>query len=150
MTTKVIVKVSVLDDVEKLSKTIRVKDRKEAEALGMSAEKALYLTFKHGLLRRTAFIDGEVAAMWGVTGTPFSLVGIPYLVTGELSEKITPLEFCRIYKKEVEVMNGLFPILENYVDASYTEAVRLLKITGFELTPEVINNHHFYKFKMVS
>jgi len=150
MTTKVIVKVSVLDDVEKLSKTMRDKDRKEAEALGMSAEKALYLTFKHGLLRRTAFIDGEVVAMWGVTGTPFSLVGRPYLITGTSSKKISSLEFCRIYKKEVEVMNHLFPILENYVDANYKEAVRLLRMTGFDLSPEKINDNDFYKFRMVS
>lgn len=150
MTSKVIVKVSTLEDVGRLSEVMRPKDRKEAEALGMKAEKALYLTFKHGLLRRTALIDGEVAAMWGVTGTPLSIVGRPYLVTGTLSNKISSLEFCRIYKKEVAVMNALFPVLENYVDASYTEAVRLLKITGFTLSPETINNNLFYKFKMVS
>lgn len=116
----------------------------------MPAEKALYLTFKHGLLRRTAVIEGEIAAMWGVTGTPMSIIGRPYLVTSTSSEKISSLEFYRLYKKEVAVMNALFPVLENYVDANYAEAVRLLRITGFELTPEVINNNHFYKFRMVS
>lgn len=150
MTNKLEVRVSVLSDVKKLSNSMRVKDRKEAEALGMDAEKALYLTFKCGLLRRTGYLDDEVVAMWGVTGTPLSIVGRPYLVTSTFCEKLSPIEFCRLYKKEVIVMNSLFPILENYVDANYVEAVRLLKMTGFELSPEKINNNDFYKFKMVS
>ena len=47
-------------------------------------------------------------------------------------------------------MNSVFPVLENYVDAKYDEAVRLLKIVGFELTPQKINGNDFYKYKMVS
>ena len=149
MTNKLDVRISVLGDVEKLSCSMRQKDRKEAEALGMSAEKALYLTFKHALLRRTAYLGDDIVAMWGVSGTPLSLVGRPYLVTSEVSYKIHPITFCKIYKKEVSSMNSLFPVLENYVDARYTEAVRLLKIVGFELSPQKINGNDFYKFKKV-
>ena len=141
---------SVLDDVEKLSTDMREKDRKEAEALGMDAKKALYLTFKYGILRKSAFLNGKIVAMWGICGTPLSLVGRPYLVTTNQVSRMSPLKFARIYAKEVKVMNSVFPVLENYVDAKYDEAVRLLKIVGFELTPQKINGNDFYKYKMVS
>ena len=141
---------SVLDDVEKLSTDMREKDRKEAEALGMDAKKALYLTFKYGILRKSAVLNGKIVAMWGICGTPLSLVGRPYLVTTNQVSRMSPLKFARIYAKEVKVMNSVFPVLENYVDAKYDEAVRLLKIVGFELTPQKINGNDFYKYKMVS
>ena len=144
------VKYSVLEDVERLSANMREKDRKEAEALGMNAKKALYLTFRYGILRKSAFLDGKIVAMWGICGTPLSLVGRPYLITSNEVARMSPLKFARMYAKEVQTMNSLFPILENYVDANYDEAVRLLKIVGFELTPEKINGNDFYKYRMVS
>lgn len=144
------IKHSVLDDVEKLSIDMRDKDRKEAEALGMNAKKALYLTFKYGILRKSAFLNGKIVAMWGICGTPLSLVGRPYLVTSNVVSEMSPLKFTRLYAKEIKVMNSLFPVLENYVDANYDEAVRLLKIIGFKLTPQKINGNDFYKYQMVS
>jgi hypothetical protein len=40
-----------------------------------------------------------------------------------------------------------FPLLENYVDSSYTEAVRLLHIIGFEIgMPEYVNGALARKF----
>ena len=119
------IKYSVLEDVERLSANMREKDRKEAEALGMNAKKALYLTFRYGILRKSAFLDGKIVAMWGICGTPLSLVGRPYLVTTNQVSQMSPLKFARIYAKEVQTMNQLFPVLENYVDAKYDEAIRL-------------------------
>jgi len=144
------IKYSVLDDVEKLSADMRVKDRLEAEAIGMDAKKALYLTFKYGILRKSAFLDGKIVAMWGICGTPLSLVGRPYLITSNEVSQMSPLKFARIYGKEVKAMSNLFPVLENYVDAKYDEAVRLLKIVGFELTPQKINGNDFYRYRMVN
>ena len=150
MTSNPEIRISVFNDVEALVRQVRDKDRLEAEALGMSVDKALYLTFKYGLIRRTVTLDGEVIAMFGVSGTPLSLVGRPYFVSGKGIGRLSPIKIARIYKREVSTMNSLFPILENYVDANYEEAVRLLKITGFELTPQKINGNDFYKYRMVS
>lgn len=137
--------------VRELRKTIRVGDRQEAISLGLDPEKALFYAYKHSLLRRTAFVDGEVAAMWGVSGTPLALVGQPFLITGLASELISPLRFARIYKRQAEEMSSLFPVLENYVDASYDGAVRLLEISGFTLSgPITFNGNEFYRFTKVS
>jgi len=107
---------------------------------------------KHSVYRKTATIEGLIAAMWGIGGDLFGLIGRPYLITSNEVYKISPLQFSKIYRKEVESMKNFFPQLENYVDASYEGAVRMLKIAGFELEGPIDFGPHkrpFYKFSMV-
>lgn len=140
---------SELSHVNELAKNLREKDRIEAEALGLTAYKALHYSFKHGLLRKTAFVDNEIAAMWGVGGTPMSILGQPYLITSPVCETVSPLLFARIYKNEVRIMKSLFPVLENYVHADYTQAVKMLRLAGFTIGPEIlIDDNRFYKFTL--
>lgn len=126
---------SVIKDVRELSKNLREKDRKESLRLGVEPHKALYYSYQQGVYRKTAFVNNEIAAMWGVAGIFLGQIGHPYLVTTPLVETISSLQFARIYRKEVEVMTKLFPILENYVDANYPEAIKMLKIAGFQIGP---------------
>lgn len=140
---------SNLRDVRELTKIMRKNDQLEAIALGSSPNRALYQSFKHGLYRITALIDGDVAAMWGVAGSPLGIVGQPYLVTGTNVTKISAIRFTKIYKSEVSKMLRLFPVLENYVDASYTSAVRMLELAGFTVSKEFeYNNNYFRKFSI--
>lgn len=137
------------EHIRKLAKTIRENDRREIEAYGFSCEKGLWHSFKKGLMNKTAFIDGEVAACWGVAGTYMGETAMPWLLTGNAVYKISPLKFTRIYQKEVYKMLELFPILSNYVLADYDEAVRLLSIIGFEIgEPEKQGNGMYRKFTM--
>lgn len=133
-----------------LSKTLREKDKREVLGLGVTPRKALFYSYRHAILRRTALIDDEVAAMWGVAGTPLGMTGTPYLLTSPLVERITPREFVRIYREQLKDMKNLFPILENYVDASYTEAVRLLLLSGFEIKEsKIMNDMKFHKMRLI-
>lgn len=130
---------------------MREADKLEGDSLGKAAHKLLYYSYKTAVYRRTGFVDGEVAAMWGVSGTPFGIVGMPYLITSSRVEKLSSFQFARIYKQEVEVMADYFPILENYVDASYEGAIRMLKIAGFNIQDKVVfNGRDFYRFDMVT
>lgn len=89
--------------------------------------------------------------MWGLHGELLGSTGHPYFLTGTESEKVSSIRFARLYKEEVQVMRTLFPILENYVDATYEHAVRLLKIAGFTLSPPVfVNGNPFLKFRLES
>lgn len=88
--------------------------------------------------------------MWGLHGELLGSVGYPYLVTTPWCEAISPLRFARIYRQEVEIMRQFFPLLENYVDPKYLEAVRLLKMAGFQMFPEVFNNTCFLRFRLES
>ena len=141
---------STLKHVRELSETMREADKNEMSRLGVAPHKALFYSFKFSILRRTALIDGKVAAMWGVYGVPTGITGQPYLLTSPVSETVSPLKFAKIYMNEVNQMKKLFPVLQNYVDASYTGAVRMLKLAGFELEPVTLNGNDFYKFSMVS
>jgi hypothetical protein len=140
---------STQSHLRQLSKTLRVEDRNEILALGMSPEKALSISYKNAIYRKTAFIDEKVAAVWGVSGNFMGEVGTPYLLTSTEVVKITPLLFVRIYKYEVEKMLEIFSSLENYVDVNYTSAVRLLKMIGFTVgEPQKIESGMFCKFQI--
>lgn len=133
-----------------LSLTLRSKDKLEAETLGLDPRKALFNSYRRATYRKTCLINDEVAAMWGVVGTLMGVTGQPYLITGEKVSRVSALTFARIYKQEALKMKELFPVLENYVDASYKGAVRMLEIAGFTLEdPFEYNGAYLRKFRMV-
>lgn len=135
--------------IRDLVKVIRDEDRQEVESFGVSIEKGLWRSFKGGLGNRTAFIDGKIAAIWGVGGVYMGKNGKPWLLTSTEVDRISPLRFARIYQQEVYKMLDLFPRLENFVDSRYNKAIRLLKIIGFDIgEPEKIGNGMFCKFSM--
>lgn len=142
---------STASHVRELAEQLRPKDRREIEIYGFPTNKALWRSFKGSFMRHTAFIDGKIAAMWGVAGAPMGQVGQPFLMTTNAVYEVSPLKFARVYQHEVLRMLNVFPVLMNYVDAQYEEAIRLLDIVGFELgEPEPLgpNQGLFRKFEM--
>lgn len=140
---------STTSHVRELRKTLRDNDKLEATRVGLDPFKAIFIAYTRAVFRKTVLVNGRVAAMYGVVGTPLGLVGMPYLITGTVSEEVSPLTFARVYKQGVEEMSSIFSVLENYVDASYLGAVRLLKISGFSLSePVQINGFDFLRFTL--
>ena len=131
--TTIEVELSTAKHVKELIKTLRQRDLEEASALGVDPEKALFYSYRHASYRKTALIDGVVSAMWGVQGSLVGNYGYPYLVTGHLVESIPARRFINIYLDEVQQMRKIFPYMENYVDANYKGAVKMLKLAGFKL-----------------
>lgn len=135
--------------IRELQRTIRDKDRAEIENYGFTCAKGLWRSYKQGMFNQTAFIEGRVAACWGMEGTFFGDTGKPWLLTSSEVYKISALRFAKIYQNEVYKMISLFPRLENYVCASYPEAIRLLSIIGFTIgEPEKVGGGMFRKFSM--
>lgn len=135
--------------IRALADTIRPKDREEIESYGWSVNKGLWKCFKGGLMNRTALINGRVAACWGVGGAYMGSRGAPWLITSYEVERISPLQFARIYKNEVKQMLEAFPVLENYVLWDYEEAIRMLKICGFKIGDmEAYGDGTYRKFSM--
>lgn len=131
-----------------LVEKLREADRKEVSRLGFKDPlEALIYAFRHAIIKRTAFVDDEIAAMWGVCGVPLSIIGTPYLLTTPAVER-APLTFVKMFRAETEDLLHYFPILENYVDAEYTGAVKLLSLAGYTLEePEpLVGNAMFIKF----
>lgn len=137
-------------DIRDIADKLRDGDLKEMLAMGYP-HRILWRSYKRSFMTKTAFIDGDIAAVWGVGGTPLGGEGNPWLVTTEAVNKISPLAFARIYQDEVIRMINIFPQLANYVDASYNKAIRLLDIVGFSLgEPEPMgkNGEMFIRFEM--
>jgi hypothetical protein len=64
-----------------------------------------------------------------------------------------PLAFVLYYRQEVRAMLKLFPVLENIVDADYTQAVKLMELVGFTVSdpqPMGKNGKMFRKFRKVA
>lgn len=121
------------EHISALKKNLRVEDANEIMRFGISIKHALWYSYKQSIVRKTALINGSVAACWGVSGVFMGNVGRPWLMTTPEVNKVSALKFARVYQQEVYDMLNLFPKLENYVDAEYSSAIRLLDIVGFEI-----------------
>lgn len=137
--------------VAMLAAAMREADAREVTILGLDPRKMLWNSYRRGVIRKTAFVDGQIAAMWGCAGSLLGHTGQPYLATGNAVNLISPIAFARIYRREVAEMKKMFPVLENYVDATYNGAVRMLELAGFRIgdaVPVGPNNAPFRRFEI--
>lgn len=124
---------SLPEHIWPLCANMRDADKAEVQKLGLSPRLAVRSSFRNSMMCRTVLVDGEVAAMYGVVGTPMGLVGRPWMLSAKASELKGALPFAFLYRQEIKNMLKMFPMLENWVDAAYTESVRLLQLVGFKL-----------------
>jgi hypothetical protein len=142
---------STPDHAEALGRTMRARDALEVTRLGFEPHAVAYFGWRVSDFTRTALVDGQVAAIWGVVGN--ESVGVPWLLTAPPCEAVSALTFVRIYRAQAAEMLQLFPKLENYVDASYIAAVRLVELAGFtldEAKPYGEMQSPFHRFEMVA
>ncbi len=117
-----------------LRENLRAGDGLEITCLGVTPAEALRASLAGSIFAHTGLLDGRVAAMWGVGGSPLGGVGEPWLLTTAEVERI-PVQMVRVARREVGAMLGLFPVLQNYVAAEYRQACRFLEVVGFSLGP---------------
>lgn len=116
--------------VYELSANLRDGDRNEIEAAGLDPRHCLRDTFKSAIIRKTALVDGKVAAMFGLGGDLLSDTGKPWLLTAPVIETI-PVSFVREARKELAAMLAIRSHLQNWVAADYGRAIRFLEVLGF-------------------
>lgn len=143
---KIEVRESVIADVYALAKRLRDDDRAEIAGLGLNPRETLRLSFRHAIMRKTAFVDGELAAMWGLGGAMISDEGAPWLMTTPAVEKVR-VSFVKIGKAQVAEMLRHRMFLCNIVQASYTRACRYLEVLGFVLDPAIATGPHNVPFR---
>lgn len=138
---------TIPDHIGELKSNLRAEDAEEILRFGLTIQKALWQSYRQSLVCKTAFIDGEIAAVWGIGGRFLGTTGIPWLMTTSIVKKISPLRFTRLYQEEVIKMLKIFKRLESYVDSEYSSAIRLLDIVGFTIEdPQKIGNGMYSKF----
>ncbi len=123
--------------IGELRGSLQAADAAEILRFGISIKEAAWGTYRKSVIRKTALIDGKVAACWGASGTLLGNNGVPWLLTSVEVTRISPLKFVTIYQQEVYAMLKRFHRLENYVDARHEAAIRVLDIIGFTVEEPV-------------
>lgn len=122
------------EHIRELSAHMRAEDRLEAQRLGHEPHRLLFRSYKGSAYTRVGLVGSSVASIWGVYGNSLGHVGCPWLVTREgVNQLVCPIYFAKFYRSEVKVMREMFPLLENWVDSTYNDSVRLLQIIGFNM-----------------
>lgn len=120
--------------VNMLVESLREADADECRSFGKPPKKAIWFSFRRSLIRKAAFVDGEIAAMWGIGGTALGTIGDLWLMTTPAIER-APFAFIREARREVAEALELFPAVRGFLSCDYTAAVRFVKLLGFSLRP---------------
>lgn len=108
-----------------------------ARKTGMTPLKALWDSYRRSIICKSAFINGKLAAIWGVEGTVMAEIGRPFLImTPETQEY--PMRVWFRYRKEINKMLEMFPCLEEYVPETNEKSIRMLEIMGFHVSKNKI------------
>lgn len=124
---------ATLDHARLLAQSLRLEDARECLAISSQPFKSLWRSWRASpQLRKTAFVDGEIAAMWGCGGEWLGYEGLPWLLTAPPVEHI-PLKFLRECRAGIAEMLEMYPVLRNYVHADYVRSIRFLELLGFTI-----------------
>jgi hypothetical protein len=134
MTPRCLIVPSKIDDVYRIAANLRNEDAAEITGFGLDPRTALRNSFRHAILRKTAFVDGKIAAMWGLGGAMLADSGTPWLMTTPVVERV-PVMFLKVGRAQLAEMLTHRNFLENVVLASYRRACRFLEVLGFVLDP---------------
>ena len=124
-------------DVEALVAGMRPQDVAELQAVGRpDLDVVVRESIAQSTLCWTATVDGEVAAILGVTrhGTVLAPIGVPWMLGTDLVRRHRRC-LARLTPQYIDRMLQVAPLLLNYVHARNTVAVQWLKRTGFHLYP---------------
>ena len=123
---------SLPEHVALLASDLRANDLAEITAGGMTGHQAVDRCFRMSIMCRSAFVENDIAAMFGLHVVFLSDVGMPWLLTTPAVER-RPLAFVRETKKIVAEMLEYKPQLVGYCDARYQQAHGLLRAVGFNI-----------------
>lgn len=141
------------EDIDELLRNLRECDRLEVEASAgrRRVASALQLTGRMSIWSKSAFADGELANVFGVSPQDFVQgVGCPWMLATPVFDR-HPRAVIRLCRGYIPPMLELFPHLVNYVDARNTKSIKWLAWLGFEIHPAAPYGAYklpFHKFEM--
>lgn len=139
---------SEFSHVAKLCGSLRYDDWAEITCFGLRPFAAIKGSYKTSYFRRSVFVENELAAMWGLSGTMLTGKGEPWLLTSRAIEKI-PVSFVKEGRKEIAKMLTMCSRLDGITTESYSRAHRFLRALGFTLDePFLIKNVLVRKYWM--
>lgn len=115
-----------------------------AISLGTTPNKLLWRSYKKSIICKTAFFNGKIAAIWGLSGELFGDVGYPWLIMSPVVDA-HPMRVAFIYRREVQQFQSMFRRLEDYIDMEAEKTIKMLELMGFNFDPDPIE-HGAVKF----
>lgn len=117
-------------------RAMRVDHQRALMAMGVPIHRELRRMFDGSYYRRAAFIDGALAAVWGVESTPICSDGLVWLVLAQHAMK-HPFTIMRQARKELAALAGSKVQLSTTVIADDEAAIRLAVALGFEVANDM-------------
>lgn len=128
----VLIRPTASGDVEILHANLRPSDRDECAAYGTDPLEMIRSSVARSVLCWTGFVDGELAAVIGVTPLT-ATVGVPWMLGTTVLDRHARV-LVRRTPEYIDRMLAAFPHLLNYVHAKNTTSVRWLRRLGFTLS----------------
>ena len=126
---------ATLADIEALAPRLRADDAAEVAAMGVSPEAALRRSLDISHWAHAAWVDGEIAAMWGLHIPHLaSATAYPWLLTTAVVERHRKL-FVATSRSQIAIWQSYGFALEGAIDGRYARAQRWLWHLGFALSP---------------
>lgn len=108
-----------------------------AKGLGTTPLRALWASYRKSLYCKSFFINDKIAAICGLSGSIFSDTARPWLVlTAEIREYPLRVAFC--YRRELNEMQKMFEILEEYAPDDNKASIRMLELMNFKVSKNKI------------
>lgn len=123
-------------DLREMAEAMTADSKDVANNLGFTPLKALWNSYRNSLYCKTGLIDGKIAAIWGLSGTMLSETAQPWLILSP-EVKRSPLRVAFIYRKELNNMLKLFPVLEEWCPADNEPSIRMLELMGFRVSKNI-------------
>lgn len=119
-------------DARMIAPKLRTFDRRELAATGISPRRVLLRLLDESPFSWTAFVDGEIAAIWGCSGSLLSTVGEMWLATTPAVERV-PMAFVREAKAHIGLLLETKSKLVSGVIEGHNQSLRLWQMLGFRL-----------------
>lgn len=108
-----------------------------ARKMGCDPKRLLWQSYRRSFMCKTVFINGKIAAIFGISGVLYGEVGQPWLIMSD-DVNAYPFKVAFIYRRELEKFQSMFPVLEDYVDETNEKAIRMLELMKFNVSKNII------------
>jgi hypothetical protein len=128
---------TTLAHIRDMAEVMQEQTSEIAKKMGAEPRRLLWQSYKRSFMCKSVFINGKIAAIFGISGVLYGDVGMPWLI---LSDEVNeyPFRVAFMYKRELNKMQEMFPILQDYVDETNKKAIRMLELMGFQINKNKI------------
>jgi hypothetical protein len=128
-----------------LASRMRPADAEECRATGLEPLESVLRSMLISEFTRAAFIDDELAALFGVSVTGPEKFAVPWCLTSEVVDR-KPMAYWRASKLVIAELLKLYPVMVQAIDARYGAALSWATRLGFELQPAIAFGPHAMPF----